>query len=278
MRKFVVVFCMLAGAMFAAHAQETGTPDNGEKERLTGDECYLAGRAGDAVQWWKLSAGKGNANAQFNVGCCYQDAIGVERNYDEAFRWFMLSAKQGYADAQLGLGTCYSYGRGVEKDYAKALYWWRLAAEKGQMTAINNIAVVYNVGGKYGVKRDRAEALKWYRRAAELGDRYGRHNLGVLYYRGKNGLKRDYDEAVRLFGLSAGQDCYDGQRSLGTCYAKGRGVARDYRVAAYWYSESAEQATLQGDEKAAQRAQKYLRQIAGRVKKAQMRAKLSKKQ
>ena len=42
-----------------------------------------------------------------------------------------MRAEQGIANAQNDLGVCYYNGEGVEKDLAKSVEWYTKAAEKG---------------------------------------------------------------------------------------------------------------------------------------------------
>ena len=39
-----------------------------------------------------------------NVGCCYKDGTGVEKDLVEAVRCYKLAADQGHAVAQINLG------------------------------------------------------------------------------------------------------------------------------------------------------------------------------
>ena len=48
-------------------------------------------------------AKKGNAAAQFNLGICYEQGRGVEKDTKKAFEWYKKSAEQGFADAQYNL-------------------------------------------------------------------------------------------------------------------------------------------------------------------------------
>ena len=57
--------------------------------------------------------------------------------------WYQKAAEQGYARAQNNLGLCYKNGDGVEKDIKKAVEWYRKAAEQGDMYAQFNIAEIY---------------------------------------------------------------------------------------------------------------------------------------
>ena len=50
------------------------------------------------------------------IGFRYVDGDGVEQDSKEAVRWFKLAAGQGNADAQAALGVMYGDGVGVAKD------------------------------------------------------------------------------------------------------------------------------------------------------------------
>ena len=52
------------------------------------------------------------------------------RNYAEAVKWYRKAAEQGNANAQKNLGVCYEKGLGVSKDQAEADKWFHKAAEQ----------------------------------------------------------------------------------------------------------------------------------------------------
>ena len=52
-------------------------------------------------------------------------------HFDEAAAIFKDLSEKGYAEAQLELGKCYEYGLGVETDRDKAIEWLAKAAEQG---------------------------------------------------------------------------------------------------------------------------------------------------
>ena len=66
-------------------------------------------------------AKKGFADAQFEVGCCYEYAYGVKQNMKKAIIWYEKSAKQRYRQALYNLAHCYDVGKGVSKDHDKAM-------------------------------------------------------------------------------------------------------------------------------------------------------------
>ena len=43
------------------------------------------------------------AEAQFNLGECYEFGIGVTKNLNEAIRYYRLAARQGYEEARIAL-------------------------------------------------------------------------------------------------------------------------------------------------------------------------------
>lgn len=51
-------------------------------------------------------AEQGDAKAQYELGRCYNNAKGVEKNLEKAFYWFKKAAEQGLAKAQNNLGYC----------------------------------------------------------------------------------------------------------------------------------------------------------------------------
>ena len=87
------------------------------------DDAVTAVHNGDyalAHQLLRELAEKGDARAQFNIGCMYANGWGVPRNNTEAAKWYHGAANQGLAIAQHFLGIAYAYGEGVEPDVVEA--------------------------------------------------------------------------------------------------------------------------------------------------------------
>ena len=80
-------------------------------------------------QEYKASAEQGDAEAQFNLGWCYDDGRGVAKDYVEAVKWYRQAAEQGHPEAQFNLGCCYANGQGVVKDKVEAYAWFSWAAK-----------------------------------------------------------------------------------------------------------------------------------------------------
>ena len=86
---------------------------------------------GILVMAWIGAKIHGDVRAKYSLGCCYENGIGVGKDYDKAVKWYREAAEQGDARAQACLGVCYKTGRGVAEDVGEAVKWWRKAAEQG---------------------------------------------------------------------------------------------------------------------------------------------------
>jgi TPR repeat protein len=49
-----------------------------------------------------------NAEAQYYLGLCYREGIGIEKNEEEAVKWFRKAAEQDHYDAQKELARLQS--------------------------------------------------------------------------------------------------------------------------------------------------------------------------
>lgn len=188
-----------------------------------------------AAKYFQSAANRGNAEAQYRLGYCYDKGLGVDQDYQEAAKWFELSANQGDKHSQWWMGFYYQYGRGVPQDYAEAAKWYELSANQGYGLAQFDLGLLY----EYYLD-NYVEAAKWYRLYADQGNYVAQGKLGDFYFNGK-GVPQDYAEAVKWFRLSADQEYADAQYMLGYCYEHGLGVTKDLEEAAKWYQLAADQ-------------------------------------
>src|SRR5271154_5593244 len=83
-------------------------------------EAYDAAGCGDyhaALAIWGPLAQAGVARAQNNVGACFAEGLGVERDFGLALRWLTLSAEACDPVGQRNLAALYFKGEGVEQDH-----------------------------------------------------------------------------------------------------------------------------------------------------------------
>ena len=196
-----------------------------------------------AVEWFAKAAEQGHSSGQYMLGLSCYFGDGIKKDYKKAFEWFAKAAEQGNPDGQWRLGNCYYYGNGVEKDFAKAVEWYAKSAEQGNPVGQWRLGNCYYYGN--GVEKDFAKAVEWYAKAAEQGNPVGQWKLGVCYSLGK-GVEQNYAKAVELYTKSAEQGNPDGQYRLGLCYYFGYGVEIDYVRAVEWFAKAAEQGNPDG--------------------------------
>lgn len=120
-----------------------------------------------AVKCFTDAAWQGHPDAQWNLGVCYHDGFGVEKNLSEAVKWWRAASEQGHSEAQFRLGLAYSGGDGIDENHSEAAKWMRGPAAKGNPHARHYLAIAFRFGD--GVPQNYVEAYKWANLAAAQG-------------------------------------------------------------------------------------------------------------
>ena len=92
----------------------------------------------EAVYWYEKAAEQGHSRAQWLLGACYSQGIGVDKDLGKAESWLLKSAQAGDADGQYTLGGYYF----MIPDIVKAEYWMGLAVEQGHIDARSALAAI----------------------------------------------------------------------------------------------------------------------------------------
>lgn len=171
------------------------------------------------------NANNGDAKSQHNLGVNYlMGSDGYPQDYDKAFFWEKKAAEQGIGRAQCNLGICYEQGWGTEKNVMQAEYWYKRAIEMGEKDALFNLGTLYtssllhkpeesikcllgfaesgDVGAQtmisiaYVHTKEYSEGIKWATMAANAGSHTAEFNLGLWYLKGTYGFPIDYDKAI----------------------------------------------------------------------------------
>ena len=92
----------------------------------------------EAIKWYRRAAGRGDADAEYNLGIMYLNGNGVKKSPSRAIKLLQKSAEQNDISAEKKLGKVYS----EEPDYDEALKWYRKAAEQGDPEAKVQVALM----------------------------------------------------------------------------------------------------------------------------------------
>ncbi|GHV94003.1 hypothetical protein AGMMS50293_03230 [Spirochaetia bacterium] len=131
-----------------------------------------------AVPIFREVADQGYAPAQYYLGLCYADGLGLAQDYGKAVEWYRKAADHGNALAQYNLGLCYADGLGLAQDYGKAAEWYRKAADHGNADAQYILGICYEYD--LGLPHDIEKAKEWYRKSAAQGNEEAKKRLAEL--------------------------------------------------------------------------------------------------
>lgn len=102
--------------------------------------------------YYHMAADKGSVIAINNIGTCYINGNGVERNYILAFDYFERAAKNDNCIALTNLGVCYFNGIGTVVDRITAAQLFQKASNFNYREATKYLAFCYRTG--QGVEQD----------------------------------------------------------------------------------------------------------------------------
>lgn len=205
-----------------------------------GDACvqeqmaaaFAAASKGDheaALAIWGPLAHAGVGRAQNNIGACFAEGLGVDKDPALALRWLSLAAESKDPVGERNLAALYFKGEGVEQDYARAAQLYRAASEAGDGPAQDMLSWMLMEGEI--MPPDHIEARRWAEAAAAQGIASSMTRLGMIFHNAL-GTDRDPRAAAEWWAKAAERDDADGQAMLGAAFHLGTGVPRD-AVAAY---------------------------------------------
>ena len=119
---------LLGGFSWYSYSQQKRAA---EAERLLNEAYTLYGQQEFArsTELLRQSAEMGNAWAQLYYGERLKNGFYAEPNPAEAVKWLRKAAKKNCAEACYQLGICYENGEGVNRDLNEAEGWFRKALE-----------------------------------------------------------------------------------------------------------------------------------------------------
>jgi len=126
-------------------------------------------RVGPPASQYVTGAARGEAEALYCLGVCYDTGEGVPQSYERAAELWKQAAAQGNTDAQYDLGQLYYKGDGVPQSYERAAELWKQAASKGDAGAQAGLGGLYYIGD--GVPKDVARGVALIKQAAAGGNK-----------------------------------------------------------------------------------------------------------
>ena len=152
----------------------------------------------DAIAMLEKLWGEGYSIAAHQLGKCYRDGVGVQRDAEKAVEWFRRSAAHGNDCSEYALGKLLlELGKPAEGIDHLA----RAAAQENQY-AQYRLGKVYLTGEQ--TKKDVDAAISYLGRAADHGNQYAQYTLGKLYLMGQD-VPKDNELAVQYLTRSAEQ-------------------------------------------------------------------------
>jgi TPR repeat protein len=129
-----------------------------------------------AVKWYRASAEKGFAFAQYRLGLCYMEAKGVETDEEVGLDWVRKASDGGYARAAMALARYYDRGIGEPRsrdDEPMHLYHRVLEMNVKDDFMVKGLAcdeIRFRHEHGIGTPEDLVAASEWYSRAVLAGD------------------------------------------------------------------------------------------------------------
>jgi TPR repeat protein len=180
-------------------------------------------KAEDKFKVYKQKAEKGDAEAQADLGYCYQYGKGVAVDMEQARRYYQLSADNGNATGQARLGFYYaSREGGAIDDLKKGLQLLNQSVEQKNPIGLNNLAVCYVYGYFFsiGIKAAFKEAEQLYIQAANLGCAIAKKNLAKIYTDFYKITKENLKKAKKLLQPLADEGDEEAKQELEKIFSK----------------------------------------------------------
>jgi len=177
--------------------------------------------------------------AEYQIGLCYLDGIGVLQSWKESKEWFSKGAEHGHPKAMRQLAMMYHYGIGMSYNIMKALELYIESADAGDGVSMKLLGRFFH-SGELGVW-DNERSQQYYENALnrlwelsiEQEDPEAQCELGFSFLDGE-GVQLDHYHAVEWFRRAISQSYPPAINAMAICYRYGWGVKRDRRQEFEW--------------------------------------------
>lgn len=201
-----------------------------------------------AVEWWKKSAKKNNAQAIGNLALCYQLGHGVQADSIQAAKLYKSALQLGNRSiiplqekiaiedqslfSALLLQDIYRNGIGTRQNFAKASEYVKLAAEYGHQESI------YLYGVELFNTNQFDKSVVWLKKSADTGNTMAEYLYGLQLFEGK-GVAQDKATALKYISKAAEKGNIPADYQLGRIYLEADGVEQNLEKAVYFLEKVA---------------------------------------
>lgn len=127
-----------------------------------------------AIELLQKAAANGLCQAQTHLGVYYTEE--ETQDLEKAVSFFKAAAEQNEPEAQYFLGVCYEEGLGVEVNECKSAELYSKAASSGHDGAMYNLGVFHELA-LGGLPEDKVSALIMYQKSADAGNEQAKLQL-----------------------------------------------------------------------------------------------------
>ncbi len=180
---------------------------------------------------------QGHGIAMYDLGMCYMEGIGTNKDFKEAMKWIQTSAKSGNEHAQVLMDIYHGEKFAIKEDHKKIVKRFLQASAKQEDALPVSQSSKHD---KIKYEKPKIKLISKYLDLASQGDIKAQRQLGLYYLQ----ANRNLEGAIKWLTSAAEKKDVKAQRYLGICYEQGTGVAIDHKKAAKWYERSAKR----GDE------------------------------
>ena len=211
--------------------------------------------------------------AEYWVGKCYEEGLGVSPNMELAVTYYWRAAANGFKEAQYSLGRCYQKGLGVSEDYDLSFQMFAKAANQYHRDAASclgscgdnagyfllgegylhnqnatDLCLGYSPvkntswcgpGGSEFLKNKLNDIFEWHLNAAKQDSALAQYNAAYFYIHGI-GVEQNDAQAVRWLTKAAEAGHTLAQYQLGCFYLRGEGVAMGLKMMVKWFAKASE--------------------------------------
>lgn len=105
-------------------------------DKVEGPYSYIE----HTIKWYTIAHQKGSVQATNNIGAIYLKGEHGTSNEHEAFKYFMEAANKNFSFAMKNVGCCYLDGLGTDKDLNAAASWLSKSVGLGCLEAVPSLA------------------------------------------------------------------------------------------------------------------------------------------